>query len=187
MSEAVHRLDRWIERRLWPFIGRRWRNTAWRRYLTSCLMADFGLVRLDPPSPWNTTQPSPTGARPHIGKLGLREDLHKPFERASAEAGAMAPPLAELYGPRIEARGRTRRECSTGMAMRRALRQMPAQAGRSEVGRGEAACGSGSDEARRPRHETGNTGAGLLVFGAQIRTTRCGPACRVVWQGSDQL
>lgn len=49
------------------------------------------------------------------------------------------------------------------MSMWRASRQMPAQAGRPEVGRGEAACGSGSDEARRPRHETGSTGSALLL------------------------
>ncbi len=48
------------------------------------------------------------------------------------------------------------------MSMWRASRQKPAQAGRPEVGRGEAACGSGSDEARRPRHEPGNTGSALL-------------------------
>jgi group II intron reverse transcriptase/maturase len=41
-----HRLDGWIERRLWSFISKRWRNTAWRRYPSSRLIADFGLVRL---------------------------------------------------------------------------------------------------------------------------------------------
>jgi hypothetical protein len=41
-----HRLDGWIERRLWSFIGKPWRNTAWRRYPSSRLIADFGLVRL---------------------------------------------------------------------------------------------------------------------------------------------
>lgn len=44
-----------------------------------------------------------------------------------------------------------------------APRQMPAQAGRPEEGRGEAAWASGSDEARRPRHATQNTGSALLV------------------------
>lgn len=48
------------------------------------------------------------------------------------------------------------------MAMRGVSRQMPAQAGRSGVGRGEAASGPGSDEARRPRHEPEITGPGLL-------------------------
>jgi RNA-directed DNA polymerase len=41
-----HRLDGWIERRLWSFISKRWRNTAWRRYPSSRLITDFGLVRL---------------------------------------------------------------------------------------------------------------------------------------------
>jgi RNA-directed DNA polymerase len=40
---------------------------------------------------------------------------------------------------------------------------MPAQAGRFEEGCGEAASYSGSDEARRPRHEPGSTGSGLLL------------------------
>jgi RNA-directed DNA polymerase len=47
--------------------------------------------------------------------------------------------------------------------MWRALRQMPAQAGRPGVGRGESACGSGSDEARRPRHGSESTGSSLLL------------------------
>ena len=47
--------------------------------------------------------------------------------------------------------------------MWRASHQMPAQAGRSGVGRGEAACGSGSDEARRPRHGLESTGSALLL------------------------
>src|SRR3954462_10541366 len=41
-----HRLERWIERRLLSFIAQRWRNTAWRRYPTSRLVNEFGLVRL---------------------------------------------------------------------------------------------------------------------------------------------
>ena len=49
------------------------------------------------------------------------------------------------------------------MAMRGVSRQMPAQAGRSGVGRGEAASDPDSDEAHRPRHEPGNTGPGLLL------------------------
>ena len=40
---------------------------------------------------------------------------------------------------------------------------MPAQTGRSGVGRGEAARGLGSDEARCPRRETESTGSGLLL------------------------
>lgn len=49
------------------------------------------------------------------------------------------------------------------MAMRRAVRQMPAPAGRTGEGGGEAASGLVSDEARRPRRELGNTGPGLLL------------------------
>jgi RNA-directed DNA polymerase len=49
------------------------------------------------------------------------------------------------------------------MSMWRALRQMPAHAGRPGVGRGESACGSGSDEARRPRHGSESTGSSLLL------------------------
>lgn len=48
------------------------------------------------------------------------------------------------------------------MTMRRAARQMPVQAGRSGAGHGEAVSDPGSDEARRPRHGTANTGPGLL-------------------------
>jgi RNA-directed DNA polymerase len=40
---------------------------------------------------------------------------------------------------------------------------MPAQAGRLEEGRGEAAWASGSDEARRPRHAKQSTGSALLL------------------------
>lgn len=46
--------------------------------------------------------------------------------------------------------------------MRRVLRQMPARAGRPGTGRGEAARGPDSGETRRPRHETEDTGPGLL-------------------------
>src|SRR5260370_19175043 len=49
------------------------------------------------------------------------------------------------------------------MSMWRASHRMPAQAGRSGVGRGEAACGSGSDEARCPRHGLESTGSALLL------------------------
>jgi len=49
------------------------------------------------------------------------------------------------------------------MAMREAPRQMSAQAERSGVGQGEALPDPVSDEAYRPRHDTGNTGPGLLL------------------------
>lgn len=41
-----NRLDRWIERRLYSFLAKRWRNTMWRRYPTRRLIEEFGLVRL---------------------------------------------------------------------------------------------------------------------------------------------
>src|SRR3954453_6884276 len=46
VRNLFHRLDGWIERRLFSFIARRWRNSAWRRYPTSRLVNEFGLVRL---------------------------------------------------------------------------------------------------------------------------------------------
>ena len=49
------------------------------------------------------------------------------------------------------------------MSMWRASHQMPAQAGRPGVGRGESASGSGSDEARRPRYGLESTGSTLLL------------------------
>lgn len=49
------------------------------------------------------------------------------------------------------------------MSMREALRQMPAMAGRVPVVSGEAARAGISDEALRPRHETGSTGSALLL------------------------
>ena len=44
----------------------------------------------------------------------------------------------------------------------KAMRQMPAQAGRAGVARGEAARDPASDEACDPRHEQANTGSALL-------------------------
>jgi RNA-directed DNA polymerase len=44
------------------------------------------------------------------------------------------------------------------MSMSEAMRQMPAQAGRAGVARGEAACELASDEAEGPRHDPGDTG-----------------------------
>ena len=79
------------------------------------------------------------------------------------------------------------------MSMPKALRQMPARAGRAGAARGEAACEPASDEAEGPRHEpndAGNHDAALLhaagLMTSTSRTARCGPACRVVWEGSAQ-
>ena len=48
------------------------------------------------------------------------------------------------------------------MSMRKAQRQMPANAGREAVGQGEAMLDAFSDEAFCPRHATGGTGSALL-------------------------
>lgn len=66
------------------------------------------------------------------------------------------------------------------MPMWGAPRQTPAQAGRLEEGRGEAAWASGSDEARRPRHAKQSTGSALLLAALtrenlQRRCNGCGP------------
>ena len=77
--------------------------------------------------------------------------------------------------------------------MPKVLRQMPARAGRVGEARGEAACEPVSDEAEGPRHgpnDTGSHDAALLhaagLMTSTFRTARCGPACRVVWEGSGQ-
>ena len=77
------------------------------------------------------------------------------------------------------------------MSMSKAMRKMPALAGRVGAARGEAASEPVSDEADGPRHEPNDTGnndvaflhAAVLVTSTS-RTARCGPACRVVWEGS---
>lgn len=51
----------------------------------------------------------------------------------------------------------------TTLSMQQAWRQMPAQAGRAGVARGEAVRDPVSDEACGPRQGTGNTGSALLV------------------------
>ena len=55
-----------------------------------------------------------------------------------------------------------RGEVFKAMSMQQAKRQMPAQAGRVGVARGEAERDPASDEASRPRHETKSTGSALL-------------------------
>jgi hypothetical protein len=77
-----------------------------------------------------------------------------------------------------------------------ALHQKPGKPGRTEKGRGEAASATVSDEATLARHAQTDWGAGDLLGQAlarekaQIlltsttRTARCGPARRVVWEGS---
>jgi len=85
MSEKLfHRLDGWIERRLWSFISKRWRNTAWRRYPSSCLIADFGLVRLIYLVPGIRPQPSPISATPHRKAACGKNCTSRLSERAEA-------------------------------------------------------------------------------------------------------
>jgi hypothetical protein len=83
--------------------------------------------------------------------------------------------------------------------MSKAMRQMPDPSGRVSVAHGEAVRDLTSDEACGPLLEHPGTGSakqmagtgGLLeaaltrqmVLTSNSRTARCGPACRVVWQG----
>jgi RNA-directed DNA polymerase len=46
VRRLFHRLDRWIEHRIYSFLAKRWRNPMWRRYPTRRVIAEFGLVRL---------------------------------------------------------------------------------------------------------------------------------------------
>jgi hypothetical protein len=39
-------LDGWIERRLWSFLAKRWRNSKWRTHPSSRLINEYELVRL---------------------------------------------------------------------------------------------------------------------------------------------
>jgi RNA-directed DNA polymerase len=41
-----NKLDRWIERRIYSFLAKRWRNSMYRKYPTRRLIGEFGLVRL---------------------------------------------------------------------------------------------------------------------------------------------
>jgi hypothetical protein len=44
VRQLFNRLDRWIERRIYAFLAKRWRNTMWRKYPK--LIEEYGLVRL---------------------------------------------------------------------------------------------------------------------------------------------
>ena len=46
VRKLFHQLDGWIERRLWSFIAKRWRNAAYRKYPTRRLVMEMGLIRL---------------------------------------------------------------------------------------------------------------------------------------------
>ena len=44
VRQLFNRLDRWIERRIYAFLAKRWRSTIWRKYPK--LIEEYGLVRL---------------------------------------------------------------------------------------------------------------------------------------------
>ena len=46
VRRIFNRLDRWIVRRIYSFLAKRWRNTMWRKYPTRRLIDGYGLVRL---------------------------------------------------------------------------------------------------------------------------------------------
>ncbi len=46
VRRLFHRLDGWVERRIYSFLAKRWRNPMWRTYPTWRLIEEFGLVRL---------------------------------------------------------------------------------------------------------------------------------------------
>ena len=46
VRRLFRQLDGWIERRLWSFLAKRWRNGKWRSHPTSRLISEFDLVRL---------------------------------------------------------------------------------------------------------------------------------------------
>jgi group II intron reverse transcriptase/maturase len=46
VRKLFNRLDRWIARRIYSFLAKRWRNTMYRKYPTKRLIGEYGLVRL---------------------------------------------------------------------------------------------------------------------------------------------
>jgi RNA-directed DNA polymerase len=46
VRRLFHRLDGWVERRIYSFLAKRWRNPMWRTYPTRRLIEEVGLVRL---------------------------------------------------------------------------------------------------------------------------------------------
>jgi len=46
VRRLFNRLDRWIERRIYSFLAKHWRNAMWRSYPTRRLIGEYGLVRL---------------------------------------------------------------------------------------------------------------------------------------------
>jgi group II intron reverse transcriptase/maturase len=46
VRRLFNQLDRWVERRIWSFLAKRWRNRMYSKYPTRRLIGEFGLVRL---------------------------------------------------------------------------------------------------------------------------------------------
>jgi len=46
IRRLFNQLDRWIVRRLWSFVSKRWRNTCWKVYPERRLYEELGLVNL---------------------------------------------------------------------------------------------------------------------------------------------
>jgi RNA-directed DNA polymerase len=46
VRKLFNRLDRWIEYRIYSFLAKRWRNSMYRKYPTTRLIGEYGLVRL---------------------------------------------------------------------------------------------------------------------------------------------
>ncbi len=46
VRNLFNQLDRWIVRRIYSFLAKRWRNAMWRKYPTKRLIDEYGLVRL---------------------------------------------------------------------------------------------------------------------------------------------
>jgi RNA-directed DNA polymerase len=59
VRKLFHQLDGWLERRLWSFIAKRWRNAAYRKYPTRRLVTELGLIRLISLVPGITTLLTP--------------------------------------------------------------------------------------------------------------------------------
>ena len=93
VKRLFHRLDRWIEPRIYSFLAKHWRNPMWRQYPTRRLIAEFGLVRLTPSHP--RSRPTMTPGRSSRGKR-LAGKLHEPFDRAD-RGRAFTPHLFRLY------------------------------------------------------------------------------------------
>ena len=81
VRKLFHQLDGWIERRLWSFIAKRWRNTAYRKYPTRRLVTELGLIRLISLVPGITMLLTPA-RRPHRKAACGEADVIHPLDIA---------------------------------------------------------------------------------------------------------